>query len=99
PSWLKRGDDMPFIDAFERTWTGEIPASFLYDGGGHRLGFWQGEVSADDLERTVGDLRAPEPAKPGDGAKAEAGPSSKGKTNAATKAATKTATKTARRRP
>jgi thiol-disulfide isomerase/thioredoxin len=51
PSWLKRGDDMAFIDALDKRWTGTLPASLLFDGKGHVRELWQGPVTAPELER------------------------------------------------
>lgn len=58
PSWLKRGDDMAFIDGLDRRWTGALPASFLYDGRGRVQRFWQGEVTAAELDRALKDVLA-----------------------------------------
>ena len=50
PSWLKRGDDMAFIDALDRRWTGALPASLLFDGKGRVVELWQRPVTVADLE-------------------------------------------------
>jgi thiol-disulfide isomerase/thioredoxin len=50
PSWLKRGDDMAFIDALDRRWTGTLPASWLFDGNGKVVELWQRPVTVPDLE-------------------------------------------------
>ena len=51
PSWLKRGDDMAFIDALDRRWTGTLPASLLFDGKGQVVELWQGPVTVAELDR------------------------------------------------
>jgi thiol-disulfide isomerase/thioredoxin len=33
-TYLKAGDDMEFIDAFDPRWTGALPATFIYDQHG-----------------------------------------------------------------
>jgi len=65
PSWLKRGDDMAFIDALDRRWTGTLPASLLFDGKGRVVALWQGPVIVAELERAwtrVSAAKAPAPA-------------------------------------
>jgi thiol-disulfide isomerase/thioredoxin len=49
PSWMKQGDDMTFIDALDRQWSGALPASFLFDGRGRLDQRWYGEVSTTAL--------------------------------------------------
>ena len=44
-SYLKTGDDMEFIDRLEPRWTGALPATFIYDGGGSLRDFWEGKAS------------------------------------------------------
>ena len=49
PSWMKQGDDMTFIDALDRKWSGALPASFLFDSRGRLHQRWYGEVSTTTL--------------------------------------------------
>ena len=56
PSFIKRGDDMKFIDGLDRRWSGALPASFLFDGGGHERRWWGAPVTATDLELGVAGL-------------------------------------------
>ncbi len=53
PSFIRTGDDMRFINAIEPFWSGAIPATFLYDGAGRKLGFWEGRQTYATLESAV----------------------------------------------
>ena len=44
-TFMKRGDDMTFIDALDPKWSGALPASFLFDGRGRLQERWYGEVT------------------------------------------------------
>jgi len=44
-SFIKRGDDMKFIDGLDRHWSGALPASFLFDGRGRKRHTWAGAVT------------------------------------------------------
>ncbi len=55
--FIKTGDDMAFINGLEPSWSGALPASFLYDGRGRRRHFWLGPVTASELENGLRDLR------------------------------------------
>ncbi|HXU80948.1 MAG TPA: TlpA disulfide reductase family protein [Polyangia bacterium] len=48
-SFLKVGDDNDFINGLEPRWSGALPASFLYDGRGHLLAFWQRPITHREL--------------------------------------------------
>lgn len=37
PTWIKRGDDMSFIDALDPSWSGSLPATFVFTPAGQRL--------------------------------------------------------------
>jgi thiol-disulfide isomerase/thioredoxin len=49
-TWMKRGDDMTFIDALDPQWSGVLPASFLFDGRGKVRRKWYGEVTHNALK-------------------------------------------------
>jgi thiol-disulfide isomerase/thioredoxin len=49
-SFIKRGDDMKFINGLDRHWNGALPASFLFDGRGRKRRTWAGPVSYHALE-------------------------------------------------
>jgi thiol-disulfide isomerase/thioredoxin len=52
-TYLKQGDDMPFIDGLDARWTGALPATLLYDGAGKRLWFHEGKTSYDTLKTRI----------------------------------------------
>jgi thiol-disulfide isomerase/thioredoxin len=54
-SYLKKGDDMEFIDRLEPRWSGALPATFIYDSGGSLRDFWEGKAS---YETMAGRLQA-----------------------------------------
>lgn len=56
PSFIKRGDDMKFINGLDRHWSGALPASFLFDGRGRKRHTWAGPVTYHSLERGVASL-------------------------------------------
>jgi hypothetical protein len=53
PAFIKRGNDMAFIDALDPKWKGALPATFLFDGRGAKKKSWLGSVTYDDLRRRV----------------------------------------------
>jgi thiol-disulfide isomerase/thioredoxin len=55
-SFIKRGDDMKFIDGLDRHWSGALPASFLFDGRGRKRHTWGGPVTYHALELGCADL-------------------------------------------
>jgi thiol-disulfide isomerase/thioredoxin len=55
-AFIKHGNDMTFIDAFDRNWKGALPATFLFDGRGARNQSWLGAVTYDDLRARVSRL-------------------------------------------
>jgi len=56
PAFIKRGNDMSFIDALDPKWKGALPATFLFDGRGVRKRSWLGAVTYDDLRTRVSGL-------------------------------------------
>ena len=65
-SFIKEeGSDMAFIDGLDPRWTGVIPATFVYDGGGGTRWFREGKADYETLKRTIDDLlAAPAGSKP-----------------------------------
>ena len=57
-SFIKRGDDMKFINGLDRHWSGALPASFLFDGRGRKRHSWPGPVTYHSLELGAGHLLA-----------------------------------------
>jgi len=62
-SFVKRGDDMKFINGLDRRWGGALPASFLFDGRGHKRHTWAGPVTYHALELGTAGLLSREPTK------------------------------------
>ena len=58
PSFIKRGDDMKFINGLDRQWSGALPASFLFDGHGRKHRRWAGPVTYRALELAAAGLLA-----------------------------------------
>ncbi len=56
PSYHKAGDDMQFINTLDSLWSGALPATFLYDGAGRSVGFWEGKQTYETLSRAVRDV-------------------------------------------
>ena len=63
PAFIKHGDDMTFINSLDRSWSGALPSTFLYDGRGKKQRFWSGTIGYRDLERGVRKLLPPEKPK------------------------------------
>src|SRR3954465_11075362 len=56
PAFIKRGNDMTFIDALDPKWQGALPATFLFDGRGAKKQSWLGSVTYDQLRTRVSGL-------------------------------------------
>ena len=52
-TYLKQGADMPFIEGLDARWSGALPATVLYDGGGRTLWFREGKTSYDTLRSRI----------------------------------------------
>ena len=52
-TYIKQGDDMHFIDGIDPRWSGALPASALYDGGGRRIQFHEGKVTYETLHTWI----------------------------------------------
>jgi thiol-disulfide isomerase/thioredoxin len=52
-SYIKSGDDMEFINALSPRWSGALPATFIYDGGGSLRQMWESQASYERFERGV----------------------------------------------
>lgn len=53
PTFLKDEGDMAFIDTLDTRWSGALPATFLYDGSGNLMEFWEGKADAATLRSKV----------------------------------------------
>ena len=56
PAFIKRGNDMAFIDAVDPHWKGALPATFLFDARGVKKRSWLGSVTYDELRARVSGL-------------------------------------------
>jgi thiol-disulfide isomerase/thioredoxin len=56
PAFIKRGNDMTFIDGLDPSWRGALPATFLFDAHGAKKRSWLGSVTYDDLRARVSGL-------------------------------------------
>lgn len=61
--FIKHGADDAFVANFDPSWTGAIPASFLYDARGAKQRFWAGAVTVHELEAALRNLNKPNKAK------------------------------------
>lgn len=59
PTYIKTGDDMAFIDAFDPKWSGALPATFIYDGQGRLRHALLGKSSYAQFEAKVLDVLQP----------------------------------------
>ena len=44
---------MAFIDSMNPEWSGTLPASFLYDESGEQVEFWEGKITAKELDAKI----------------------------------------------
>ena len=56
PTYIKTGDDMAFINAFDPKWSGALPATFIYDGQGKLRHALLGKSSYEQFEAQVLDV-------------------------------------------
>ena len=52
-TYLKHDGDQTFIDTLNPGWTGSIPATFVYDGAGRRIAFWEGRADRARFEAAI----------------------------------------------
>lgn len=52
-SYIKTGDDMQFIDALDKRWSGALPATFIYDRAGKLRAFREGKADYRYFEHEV----------------------------------------------
>ena len=54
PRYVKNADDdQVFIDSVDKKWSGALPALFLYDASGARVGSFIGESDAAEIETAI----------------------------------------------
>lgn len=59
PTYIKTGDDMAFINAFDPKWSGALPATFIFDGQGTLRHALLGKSSYAQFEAKVLDVLQP----------------------------------------
>ena len=59
-TYAQTGSDQEFIDGLDRTWSGAIPATFVYDAHGKLVRSWEGKASYDVIKKRVLDALAKE---------------------------------------
>ena len=62
--FIKQGDNETFVNAFDPSWTGAIPASFLYDSAGVKQRSWSGAVTPKELEAALRKIKKQPKGKP-----------------------------------
>jgi len=55
-AYIQSGDVMSFINTLNPSWTGAIPATFVYDAAGRLVGFHEGMASYEDFQGMVSPL-------------------------------------------
>jgi thiol-disulfide isomerase/thioredoxin len=58
PTYIKTGSDMEFIDALDSSWSGALPATFIYDGEGRLRHTIYGKASYEQFEEKIRDVLA-----------------------------------------
>jgi len=58
-TYLKSGDDTEFVEGLERRWSGNLPASFVFDARGRLRHFWEGTAPYEAFRETVLDVIGP----------------------------------------
>jgi thiol-disulfide isomerase/thioredoxin len=56
PWLMKTGNDMEFINGLERSWSGALPATLVYDSTGSPVEFWEGGADSARFEAAVAPL-------------------------------------------
>ena len=62
-TFLKTGDDMVFINTLSPKWSGALPATFIYDGGGRLVAFWEGMADEARFQHAVDQALAAHPSQ------------------------------------
>ena len=52
-TYIKTGDDMTFINSLDSSWSGALPATFIFDQRGRLASHWEGEADADSFARAL----------------------------------------------
>jgi thiol-disulfide isomerase/thioredoxin len=62
PTYIKSGNDMEFINAFDPNWSGALPATFIYDRNGNLRHAIHGKASYEQFEENIRDVLSTTPA-------------------------------------
>ena len=52
-TYIKTGKDEEFVNGLSADWSGALPATFVYDGRGRLVRFWEGKASYPILKKRV----------------------------------------------
>lgn len=52
-TYIRTGKDEDFVNGLHGEWSGALPATFVYDGSGRLVRFWEGKASYPVLKRRV----------------------------------------------
>ena len=52
-TYIKTGKDEEFVNGLSADWSGALPATFVYDGRGRLVQFWEGKTSYPILKKRV----------------------------------------------
>jgi len=52
-TFIKAGKDEEFVNGIHDAWSGALPATFIYDGQGRLVRFWEGKASYPFLKQRV----------------------------------------------
>lgn len=52
-TYIKTGDDMTFINSLDSSWSGALPATFIFDHRGRLASHWEGAADADSFARAL----------------------------------------------
>src|SRR5262245_28281741 len=62
PTYIRSGNDMEFINAFDPNWSGALPATFIYDRHGNLRHAIHGKASYEQFEEKVREVLSTTPA-------------------------------------
>jgi hypothetical protein len=62
-TFLKQGNDTEFINAFDREWSGALPATFVYDAAGTRRHSILGKTTYEALEEKISSMIDSQPGR------------------------------------
>ncbi|MBL7977945.1 MAG: TlpA family protein disulfide reductase [Bacteroidetes Order II. Incertae sedis bacterium] len=63
-TFMADGDANTFIQSFHKSWSGAVPATFVYNRKGEQLDFWEGKVTYEQLAEKINRLKTPKTQSP-----------------------------------